>query len=450
MPIHSTLRGRSFPAEAIRMIVQHLIGTKWCTKTQEPPEAIQKNLQACMLISRDWVHICRDLLYRVLNMSPRTVLTEYAAMYTQDRLAPYVTLIHLTSHSDDKQASWLDPAVPFLSRFTRVDSLMCHQLDWGTVHIAARQSLIIQLSSLKVLHLQDMVFDGSAQLLSMLNAFPRLADLHLTDVVWRVTNHLPHQIASTNPLVLDNLYLEIDQDCPAHRLLPQWLVGQRDDLQVEDVQIFWVDIEMESLIRFLRKIAQSVDRLILEFKDNGLWQINEDKMVEDSDEAATPSEWKLLQDEVAICTAAIQLQPFHGCSARHVDIVVHWTPMAMLQLKIASQLVTEDTPFFRIDLVINDPKDLTAVPWHEVDALLASIPPPLPSEEDEPVARLFTVSLRWNGTPESNQVDRVLFDTLANSLFPRVSAGNVYTMRYEGWKLEGWPGDIESDGEDEQ
>ncbi|PCH36406.1 hypothetical protein WOLCODRAFT_140400 [Wolfiporia cocos MD-104 SS10] len=254
--------------EVCDLIIEYLVSS---------PSA-REDLKSCSLTCRRWVYRSRLLLYRRIRLKPTTNIDEFLAVYTEDKLLPYVSEVMILGylspcsfqHNESESGldqdgrpdhSWMDKHILLLQRFTKVDLLHLHDLSWGDISANMRHFLLDHFRDVTRLTLTSVDFWNANQLFITLQSFARLKGLSMEHLSWHRANYTRNQLTQTNPLALQYLYLG-ETEFARYGPFVQWLFGNRSVMTVDHAVIVWEDTEIASLINLMRGLAPNLRTLV--------------------------------------------------------------------------------------------------------------------------------------------------------------------------------------------
>ncbi|KAI1784538.1 hypothetical protein LXA43DRAFT_1122578 [Ganoderma leucocontextum] len=235
-----------------------------------------EQLSTLALVSREWCRAVRKLRFHRLHLEPGLNFPLLFQVFRPDTVLPFVRHLHLNGrlsgpHSNrDPEHRWLPALVPlfaYILACAPVDYLFLQSLSWGNVPDEVRMALLM-LPGVRALGIHDVDFWNSNQLLRVLNAHaPRLQFLQVFHASFWAYNHVPAQLARTEPLLLTELVL----GCAYTPLVMEWLLGggRREVLAIEELTVASRDVYRDDarLARVVKKAGPWLKRLA--YKERG-------------------------------------------------------------------------------------------------------------------------------------------------------------------------------------
>ncbi len=227
-------------------------------------------LSTLALVSHEWCRAVRKLRFHRLHLKPGLNFSLLNEVFRPDTVLPFLRHLHLNGclssgprEARDPEHRWLVPLVPlfmWICACAPVDYLFLQSLSWGNVPAEARAALLI-LPKVRALGIHDVDFWNSNQLLRVLNAHaPRLQFLCVYHASFWAYNHVPSQLARTDPLLLTELVL----GCAYTPLIMEWLLGggQREVLAIEELTVASRDVYRDDarLARVVKKAGPWLKR----------------------------------------------------------------------------------------------------------------------------------------------------------------------------------------------
>ncbi|OCH88424.1 hypothetical protein OBBRIDRAFT_89192 [Obba rivulosa] len=301
---------------------------------------------------------------------------------------------------EDVDESWMEPFPAFLERFKGVRHLHLYDLSWGDVPENMRTFLLTEFKQITTLFVNAVDFWNSNQLLRVLNAFPNLSELFLEGFSFHIHNHTKAQVSSPSLLLLRKLHVGQYAWDP---VLLQWILGQRTTISIGQFALVWGWPDMDTPIDVIRKLAPYVQELVYHHHIPE----TESELMSETTKARKPAkkeaipmkEYKhlLLGDEERearqkVYRACEQRQdwlkgyrlaedmisrPVERNALESVTSMIVWKneKLDVLAVKAICSLVSPAMRKWRIIILAHTWRDVDALPWEQLDAILAEVPP---------------------------------------------------------------------------
>lgn len=156
--------------------------------------------------------------------------------------------------------AWMDAMVPLLRRLPNLQALVLEDLSWAHVRGDTR-ALLLALPVAR-LSLIGVDLHSTRHFLAVLEAFPHLSDLWVDRVTWGAVDHAEEVMVREVPLSLYWLWIRGRASASLDVLL-DWLIGRRECLSVLNASMDWDELEPETVVDLLRRIAPSLQSLYL-------------------------------------------------------------------------------------------------------------------------------------------------------------------------------------------
>ncbi|GBE88700.1 hypothetical protein SCP_1401050 [Sparassis crispa] len=335
---------------------------------------------------------------------------------------------HAKDHGLDSAAYlWTKDLADFLPRFNYVRDVTIQNIVWGIVARPTREVFLNHFSMIGRLELTHVDFWNTHQFLRVLDAFPRVQWLCVTDISFQWVNHTQRQVSGTVPRAFHHLHYQ----GKGLSIFVDWLLGDGRDVFIEELIIRSNYPDLEDLVKLFTRLAPHLASFAFEQFPEQEWnacldnelltkdehlvgpsregtssnnsdgvkkRITERQVIydpeddykedpaEDSGMRLTRLVERLQQNEnVKRTTAYTKMekdigyeppealaQSFRMDALENIVAQLHWGDITLLTIDIMGQLVSSRTRLFNLELTFEDLDDLMSLP-QELDPVLDDI-----------------------------------------------------------------------------
>ncbi|OCH96027.1 hypothetical protein OBBRIDRAFT_358654 [Obba rivulosa] len=358
-----------------------------------------------------------------------------------------------------RRAIRISPATELGSLNAAYDSIKISDLDlvdipWRFLSLQLRAFICTHFKLVVSLKVKNILFNNSNQMLRVLEAFPLLRNLEITNAVWLFDNHTTQQISRNTSLKFDNLYTDGSFWRRSHPL-PDWFFGRRNSIAIGEASLTSHCDNIDRLVTFLHLNAPKLKILcydqVVKFEDGDLpppeamfayvlqpapvLQADDiERILQDPHDALIFPDDEVEPDRAALAARvdfdarhhrlnsyALAIQeaaiPVTNSALKTIDALVVWKHgvLDLFMLQYLCKLITPRTTDVRFTIGLRTLDRLDSVNWPALDALFANIPesPTLRSRYSLEIAGNFDdleAAKRILMQRLLNTVDRDLFD----------------------------------------
>ncbi|KAL7277197.1 hypothetical protein ACG7TL_009045 [Trametes sanguinea] len=245
------------PKETPYDIIIHMLEADRC----------RKDIVTLQSVNREWCFAVRRHRFAKLQLTPDSRPKRLLNVWRPDTLLPHLRQVDIfggldlwsqisDEEFDELPLGWLNKLLPLLQQISRhspLEILRVEDLYWPALTPEIRECLLRGFPHIYALHIMNVDFRNSNQLLRTLNAFPQVQYLWIGDLSYDSQSHTLSQISRTEPLFLREVYLPSAYT----GLFLDWLLGQRNTLVVERLRIAVRDLYRDDakLVRLIRKVG---------------------------------------------------------------------------------------------------------------------------------------------------------------------------------------------------
>ncbi|OSD05212.1 hypothetical protein PYCCODRAFT_1299593 [Trametes coccinea BRFM310] len=227
----------------------------------------RKDIVTLQSVNREWCFAVRRHRFAKLQLTPDSRPKRLLNVWRPDTLLPHLRQVDIfggldlwsqisDEEFDELPLGWLNKLLPLLQQISRhspLEILRVEDLYWPALTPEIRECLLRGFPHIYALHIMNVDFRNSNQLLRTLNAFPQVQYLWIGDLSYDSQSHTLSQISRTEPLFLREVYLPSAYT----GLFLDWLLGQRNTLVVERLRIAVRDLYRDDakLVRLIRKVG---------------------------------------------------------------------------------------------------------------------------------------------------------------------------------------------------